>query len=861
MSVQVIDTLKPKNGLDFPVVEAIDVAVEGYDSLADAVTHFATDAMMDTIIATLATKASTSDLAITNAAVESKADKTTTDSLQGQIDQIVISASSESVVAPEVAAARVSLDGTSYNTLKARIDASEENAKMIDKDQSEYFILTNKYTKSFKFTSGSAHSSNNDRVDVNISEGDTVKITLKNDASSSKTVAVFAKNSNNESARIATTNLSGTITFPAADNYISIGLAFDTIDVSGTAVYNIEVFKGGQKREFALRKSDLTEGSLQTASMKASAYDSAFCYLTKIPLTSLLRLKIVVPAVEGVYYKYRYGFYRADESYDDQISLTTSNVVNEKNNCYYLSFGVYAYNESDDSAHSNILSEYTDDDVFILQYQDEFVTEFIPLDNLPRITNSEKAIDEIGTDLSNLEWTVNSISEEIANARTFSEYNYSDYITEGYYLAGTTGQPVKSSSSSFAKIPCLEGDQFIVDFGGTEKATPLFSADSSGKSTEIFVNFNEHPTEPVQVTIDSGMYLVANFTASGRPLIKKYQLGGGGSDDSIVGLNKGFEDYAIQAMRRINLSGNAYLNAPQPFSLMHFSDIHGDAAELNRMKEFYDKFKNYFDDAICSGDLVSLRYTSDFTYWNWDEVLLAIGNHDVLADPSGWDWSIRATQQEQYEKYFASNIGNWNVTYDEGKTYYYKDYAAKSIRLIVLNSMLTGSDNENQRTWFVDTLTDAITSDLYVIVVNHYPVRNFVKLNCNFTTLDKTSNNEAAVNMDAYQADIESFKTGGGKFICWVAGHTHFDLIGYNSDYPTQYCICVDALSREQGNQYSDTQRTNNTKSQDLANMFVVDTTSSIVKLIRIGADKDHYLRSKKSITLNYATGAVITSD
>ena len=85
MSVQVIDTLKPKNGLDFPVVEAIDVAVEGYDSLADAVTHFATDAMMDTIIATLATKASASDLAITNAAVESKADKTTTDSLQSQI--------------------------------------------------------------------------------------------------------------------------------------------------------------------------------------------------------------------------------------------------------------------------------------------------------------------------------------------------------------------------------------------------------------------------------------------------------------------------------------------------------------------------------------------------------------------------------------------------------------------------------------------------------------------------------------------------------------------------------------------------------------------------------------------------------
>ena len=43
--------------------------------------------------------------------------------LQNEIDQIVISASAEAVVAPEVAAARVSEDGTAYSTLKERLDA------------------------------------------------------------------------------------------------------------------------------------------------------------------------------------------------------------------------------------------------------------------------------------------------------------------------------------------------------------------------------------------------------------------------------------------------------------------------------------------------------------------------------------------------------------------------------------------------------------------------------------------------------------------------------------------------------------------------------------------------------------------
>ena len=45
--------------------------------------------------------------------------------LQNQINQIEISASAEAVVAPEVAAARVAENGTTYDTLKERIDAAD----------------------------------------------------------------------------------------------------------------------------------------------------------------------------------------------------------------------------------------------------------------------------------------------------------------------------------------------------------------------------------------------------------------------------------------------------------------------------------------------------------------------------------------------------------------------------------------------------------------------------------------------------------------------------------------------------------------------------------------------------------------
>lgn len=141
MSVNIIDTLKPKNGLSFPVVEAIDVFVENYGNLAEAVSHFATDVMIEAINTVLSGKANTSDV---NTAVAN---------LQGQIDQIVISASAESVVAPEVAAARVDAEGVSFATLKERLDKHDSLRKELFEDIT---ITDNIY---IKFNTGAEQSS------------------------------------------------------------------------------------------------------------------------------------------------------------------------------------------------------------------------------------------------------------------------------------------------------------------------------------------------------------------------------------------------------------------------------------------------------------------------------------------------------------------------------------------------------------------------------------------------------------------------------------------------------------------------------------------------------------------------------
>lgn len=146
MSIEIIDILKPKNGLSFKLIEDIDIAVQGYTSLADAVSHFVTTESIQQIInAALSGKQDTlssaqleacnsgitselvAQISLNTTAIAGKADSTdlttATTNLQAQIDNIVSGSTADS----EVINARVGVDGNNYATLKSRLDA-EENA-------------------------------------------------------------------------------------------------------------------------------------------------------------------------------------------------------------------------------------------------------------------------------------------------------------------------------------------------------------------------------------------------------------------------------------------------------------------------------------------------------------------------------------------------------------------------------------------------------------------------------------------------------------------------------------------------------------------------------------------------------------
>lgn len=310
-----------------------------------------------------------------------------------------------------------------------------------------------------------------------------------------------------------------------------------------------------------------------------------------------------------------------------------------------------------------------------------------------------------------------------------------------------------------------------------------------------------------------------------------------------------------------------------PLTLLWFSDIHRWKTPLERIIEF----KNYLtsleilDDTIVTGDLVrnSTDEASAFeSFWNdtdgTDDILIALGNHDhydVGSQPHG-----KASFSKMNGLFFQT-VSDWDVVRESNYPFYYKDYENQNIRLIVADPAVT-SDEADETTWLQNTLAGAKTLGYSVIVAAHFLVTASASIYDN----DWSNNLARETGTDSMSYDwngcdivgcVTDFIANGGKFICYMIGHTHTDIVSCVTGHPEQLIINVACASDDRSHETplttNDLPRYDNSRTQDCFNVITFDATNSIIKCVRVGANVNMYQLPRTAFSYNYATQEFIS--
>ena len=381
-------------------------------------------------------------------------------------------------------------------------------------------------------------------------------------------------------------------------------------------------------------------------------------------------------------------------------------------------------------------------------------------------------------------------------------------------------------------------------------------------------------TVSVQVTKVTEISKIKKDISDLEDAVAELQEGISTSDDIIV-LNGGqkYISSIFQTLRkRKGISSDAnYGNLP--LNLLYFSDLHGYTTQLDRLLQFRSTFSTYIDEVLHGGDSVRDKY-SDVNYIATSSygsrILNVVGNHDVNDSSNVEGDSVNGilTKAKTFAKYiepFREESGislheDWET---EHYCFYYKDYSASKIRLVVLDCMhWEAAQNE----WLASVLANARTLGYAVIAVDHFvPQKYFLGVRtCTFESLyrDYLTNGFPSGQYlnSAATATVQAAIDNGLEFVCWLFGHEHLDHFGYIRDYPQQYALSVDKSAPAGNGWERDAIRQSTGRSQDSFDIISVDTTLKVLTVMKVGNNMDKFLRQKNFMAFDYANRIVLSN-
>lgn len=337
----------------------------------------------------------------------------------------------------------------------------------------------------------------------------------------------------------------------------------------------------------------------------------------------------------------------------------------------------------------------------------------------------------------------------------------------------------------------------------------------------------------------------------------------------IVRLNEDVEQYVLQASRsRPEIVFKKHFDDKyEPLCFVHASDMHNVPETWDRMVQYVNYYGDYISFALHTGDFCGgsqLLYTDMYDGEKCIKPIYnCVGNHDCYSGEGKW----LLNKKEIAHGLLFKHTEGWDACFSDCRApmSYYKDFSQSGIRLIVLDDYY---DIPQTREWLKKLLTDALEKGISVITAQHEPT-NYItcraseKFNPYDDFISVVKYNEAHRTEPAfdehgrllYEDIIAEFINNGGSFVCNLAGHEHIDYFGY-TDAGVLNSVVANGTTWDG---ISDMRRTEGTKSIDCFNVVAVDVNLGLLKIVRIGADVDHYFRTRTALCYDYINKKMIS--
>lgn len=331
-------------------------------------------------------------------------------------------------------------------------------------------------------------------------------------------------------------------------------------------------------------------------------------------------------------------------------------------------------------------------------------------------------------------------------------------------------------------------------------------------------------------------------------------------------------------------NGEGTANKNKQFSMLVTTDVHNDSARFASAIDYLNGTAS-IDAGICLGDITAENFINP-KQWYVDNVnrstkpfYTVLGNHD--GGNSTLD-SVSATVEEQFDAFIEPTLSKIGIA-DLTTPYYMVSYSGYGVSLICLDcfdvpdtkdgsgnfvvSRGTPAYSQDQVDWFITAL-NSVPSGYHLVVAAHYIFDGLTPIECVFTkagahdltgessaynykgmipeiinawingsSLSKTYTPNNA-NLPTINVSADFSVRGTGIFACYLTGHTHWDAMYKVTALPNQYVVNLDTTTNDlwQTN-WSDLPRALGTKAEDCITVFVVDTSTNTVRLVRIGAN------------------------